>query len=250
MQIEALWQYLLEGRQARTPKGLVLERIELLATQEAIMLRRSWPDVGKRGIGVGYPSQVNLVFDAEQMRLATLWQGRFADPSGVWRSQGQGMARPLEREAYPFAHGPDLDDASQPSVVDDGRPPQHHFKGYVLDQLRRPAFRYRFENVDVTDYLVDSREEASNSVVLRRRISFVAAAPRPGLALRIASGEEIVPRDDGSYLIGKKLQVRVLGDHQVVMASRPDGVALSIPLDIPPGESQVTVHYSWTGAER
>ena len=39
------------------------------------MLRRSYPEVGKRGIGVGYPQGVNLVFDAEQMRLAMIWKG-------------------------------------------------------------------------------------------------------------------------------------------------------------------------------
>ena len=39
-QIESLWQYLIDGRQARTPKGLVQERIELVATDEAVMLRR------------------------------------------------------------------------------------------------------------------------------------------------------------------------------------------------------------------
>jgi mono/diheme cytochrome c family protein len=95
LQIEALWQYLLDGRQARTPRGLIIEPIELLATDEAVMLRRSYPEVGKRGIGVGYPANVNIVFDAEQMRLATLWTGKFADPGGVWRSQGHGRVRPL-----------------------------------------------------------------------------------------------------------------------------------------------------------
>ncbi|MCA9188821.1 MAG: c-type cytochrome, partial [Planctomycetales bacterium] len=108
LQIEAVWRYLADGRQARAPKGLVQEPMQLLATEEAVMLRRSWPQVGKRGIGVGYPGQVNLVYDAEQMRLAMLWRGPFADPSGVFRSQGHGVARPLGRALF-FSNGPDLD---------------------------------------------------------------------------------------------------------------------------------------------
>ena len=51
-------------------RSSIIEPIELLATDEAVMLRRSYPGIGKRGIGVGYPNQVNLAFDAEQMRLA------------------------------------------------------------------------------------------------------------------------------------------------------------------------------------
>ena len=82
-QIQALWRYLMDGRQARTPRGLIREPIELVAADEAVMLRRSYNGIGKRGIGVGYPSQVNLAFDAEQMRLAIIWKGKFADPGGV-----------------------------------------------------------------------------------------------------------------------------------------------------------------------
>ena len=61
------------------------------------MLRRSYPGIGKRGIGVGYPGGVNLAFDAEQMRLAMIWKGKFLDPGGVWTGQGHGTARPMER---------------------------------------------------------------------------------------------------------------------------------------------------------
>ncbi|WP_144057823.1 c-type cytochrome [Novipirellula maiorica] len=132
IQVEALWQYLLDGRQARTPRGLVVEPLELLASDEAVMLRRSYPEIGKRGIGVGYPNQVNLVFDAEQMQLAMIWQGKFADPGGVWRGQGHGTVKPLGDKLIRFARGPEIEDPTSPWIVDDGRPPQHRFKGYSL----------------------------------------------------------------------------------------------------------------------
>ena len=96
-QIEALWQYLIDGRQAGMPSGVVREPLEIVVTDEAQMLRRSYPGIGKRGIGVGYPGGVNLAFDAEQMRLAMIWKGKFADPGGVWRGQGHGNVRPMER---------------------------------------------------------------------------------------------------------------------------------------------------------
>ena len=52
---------------------------------------------------MGNPSQVNLAFDAEQLRLAMIWKGKFADPSGVWRGQASGTVRPLSRDVIRFA---------------------------------------------------------------------------------------------------------------------------------------------------
>ncbi len=167
-QVSALWRYLLDDRQARPPKGLVEEPLILVADDEAVMLRRSYPGVGKRGIGVGYPSQVNLVFDAEQMRLAMLWQGKFADPGGVWRSQGHGNVRPLSRDVLRFPAGPELDDADSPWIVDEGRPPNHHFRGYFLDDRQRPTFMYRFENVEVEDYPIDIQDAPGGRTFIRR----------------------------------------------------------------------------------
>lgn len=249
LQLEALWQYLLDGRQAREPKGLRRESIELLAGKEAVMLRRSWPDVGKRGIGVGYPGQVNLVFDAEQLRLANLWRGRFADPSGVWRSQGHGVARPLEREPFSFTSGPDLDDSQNPWIPDEGRPPNHQFQGYDLDHLRRPAFRYRFEEIDVTDYLVDETDADSGQCYLRRRMTFNASHSRKRLSLRIASGEMIEQIAPATYRVANRLQVYVEGDWEATIVAKPETKELRIALDIPEGESQVAVQYQWIGSQ-
>ena len=244
-QLEALWRYLSDGRQARTPRGLVRERMELLATSEAVMLRRSWPDVGKRGIGVGYPSLVNQVFDAEQMRLAILWQGKFADPGGVWRSQGHGVAHPLQREQYRFAKGPDLDDAEHPWVVDEGRPPHHQFLGYDLDRQQRPRFHYRFETLQVTDYLRDLKEGQAGA--LQRVIAFDAPKQRLGVRLRLASSETIQRLTQHRFLVGKRLEVEILDQPPVEIVRHDDVSVLQVQLDIPAGKSQLQVAYRWQG---
>ena len=80
------------------PRGVVRERLEIVVTDEAKMLRRSYQGIGKRGIGVGYPGGVNLAFDAEQMRLAMIWKGKFLDPGGVldrartWNGKADGTS--------------------------------------------------------------------------------------------------------------------------------------------------------------
>ncbi|MBC8355666.1 MAG: hypothetical protein H8E66_27115 [Planctomycetes bacterium] len=244
-QIEALWQYLIDGRQARPPRGLVREPIELLATDEAVMLRRSYQGVGKRGIGVGYPGQVNLAFDAEQMRLAMIWKGKFADPAGVWRSQGHGTVRPLGHELVRFAAGPELDDATNPWPVDDGRPPRHRFKGYTLDSLQRPTFKYRFDHVDVTDYSIDLKDETSGEVVIRRTLTFTAKQGRSNVDFRAAVDEKIVLEGSGAFLIGKKMRIRIDDEHEGQIVDAPKGKQLRIPLDLAQGKSTLVLQYVW-----
>ena len=245
-QLAALWEYLLDGRQARTPRGLIRKPIELLATDEAVMLRRSYQGIGKRGIGVGYPGQVNLAFDAEQMRVAMVWRGKFADPAGVWMSQGHGTVRPLSREQIRFAAGPELDDATNPWVVDDGRPPNHQFKGYVLDDLRRPAFLYRFEDVDVEDYSIDVRDSETGKFLIRRNLTFSSPRSRSGLVFRVRTKDVMTTGNDGSFQFGKALRIRVgsrAENAQIVQLD--DGSELRIPMDLEPGKSKLVLEYEW-----
>jgi putative heme-binding domain-containing protein len=244
-QIEALWQYLLDGRQARQPRGLIIEPIELLATDEAVMLRRSYPGVGKRGIGVGYPQQVNIVFDAEQLRLAMIWQGKFADPGGVWRSQGHGTVRPLSRNVIRFAPGPDLDDANSPWIVDEGRPPQHRFKGYSLDKQRRPIFSYEFDDFTVTDYFVDAVDPKSQQSLLRRTLTLQSKQTDGHVTFRAADSEEITRGDDGTFRIGQTLKVRIASDQAGQVVDTESGHQLHVPLDTTETSSTLVLEYLW-----
>ncbi|MAD79890.1 MAG: hypothetical protein CMJ50_03465 [Planctomycetaceae bacterium] len=245
LQVEAMWQYLLDGRQARSPRGLVRKPIELVARDEAVMLRRRYQGIGKRGIGVGYPNQINLAFDAEQMRLAMIWKGKFADPGGVWRSQGHGTVRPLGRDLFRFAVGPELDDAVNPWPVDEGRPPQHQFKGYDLDSLQRPILKYRFDSIDVEDYPIDVRDEAAGTVLIRRTLTFMSKRVRPNVLFRAATDPNIVSEDNGTFLIGKSLRIRIDDKHRGQIVKTPEGRQLRIPLDIGQGKSTLVIEYAW-----
>ena len=244
-QIEALWQYLQDGRQARVPRGLVRQPIELLAGDEAVMLRRSYPGIGKRGIGVGYPLLRNLVFDAEQMRLALIWKGKFADPGGVWRGQGHGNVRPLGSDQIRFPPGPDLDDSRRPWKPGAGRPQRHRFQGYHLDKLRRPAFQYQFDNVEVEDYPVDVQDEPGGVTWVRRRLTFLSDEGRSGLVFRAAGGKDIETVGQREFLIDKTLRVRVDTAHNGQVVKTLTGKQLRIPLNVPRGTSTLILEYTW-----
>ncbi len=244
-QIATIWLYLEDGRQARQPRGVVIEPMELLAGEEAVMLRRSYQGIGKRGIGVGYPAQVNLAFDAEQLRLAMLWQGPFADPGGVWRGQGSGNVRPLSREVIVFPAGPDLDDAAEPWIVDEGRPPRHQFKGYRLDDLRRPAFRYRYDEIAVEDYLTDVVDDTEQTVALKRQVRFETDQPRGGLTFRVAAAKQIEQLEDSGFRLDQGLKIHVDNRYRATIVQTETEQRLVIPLQLSEGVTSMEIHYIW-----
>ncbi len=242
-QIAAIWTYLLEGRQAPVPRGLVQKPIELLAGEEAVMLRRSYPGIGKRGIGVGFPGGVNLAFDAEQMRLAMVWRGMFAETSSVWRGQGSGMVRPLSREVIHFGKGPDLDDSADRWNADVGRPPRHQFTGYILDDLRRPKFTYRFGEVEVEDYFINAENEDGSG--LKRAISFSTLQPREGLEFVAASGESLERIDEHHFLLNGTLHIKIDSRHAAKISPSTESLRLLIPLKLDSGRSSLEIEYKW-----
>lgn len=244
-QVEALWTYLLDGRQARAPRGVIREPLEIVVTNEARMLRRAYPEMGKRGIGVGYPGGVNLAFDAEQMRLAMIWKGRFVDPSGVWYGQGHGRVRPMG-QTVSFPKGPDLDSASTPWVVDDGRPPSHQFKGYVLDKERRPTFRYTFGQVQIQDFFAEAAGSTGDKVQLKRTVKFEAAKAIAGVRFRLAANGRIEETADREFAVGDRLKIRILSDHTGNVSPDASGKQLVVPLTLTAAETQkLVVEYVW-----
>jgi len=244
-QIEAIWQYLLDGRQARTPRGLIRKPIELLATDEAVMLRRSYPSIGKRGIGVGYPLQVNIGFDAEQLRLAMVWKGKFADPGGVWRSQGHGTVRPLGSRPLQFPKGPDLDDAKSRWIANDDRPPHHQFKGYSLDDKQRPTFRYVFKDVAIEDRFVDQIQAEEKVPFLQRTITLVPNGAAAHMTFRAAEGKTIVHEKSSTYLVDQSMRIRFPRKTTVEIIDVPTGKQLRVPIKVTDTKVTLVVDYIW-----
>lgn len=228
-QRDALWQYLARGPEAGEPRGLVLEPLVLEVKNEAVILRRAFPGIGKRGIGVGYPAGINLSFDAEQMRLASIWSGGFIEASSLWRGQGAGQARILGRDTVNFSPGPAFAvlasaDAPWPVIeakeikANPGAPVAVEaravspadslaFKGYSLDAQRRPTFRYQLGAVLVEDFFLDVKAGDAKPHFIRS--VKLPQAPPPGLHFRVAADKSIAERGANSFTVGQGLLVKL-----------------------------------------
>lgn len=211
-QRSAIWQYLLDGPTAREPLGLVLEPLILAADSKATMLRRAYPGIGKRGIGVGYPAGINLSFDAEKLRLASIWTGGFIEASSLWRGQGAGQARILGTDIVMFPSGPAFAELASSSA----RWPTNaaaviqgsDFEGYSLDQLERPTFRYRIGKLEVEDYFLDAKSDGQKPYFIRS-INIRKDALPQGLYFRAAADKRIQVLSEREYEVGGKLVLRL-----------------------------------------
>jgi hypothetical protein len=211
LQRDALWQFLAQGPEAGEPAGLVLEPLVIEAKSEAVIVRRAFPGIGKRGIGVGYPGGINLAFDAAQMRLASVWSGGFIEASGLWRGQGSGQARLLGKDTVTFPAGPAFAVLESPTTAwpaldaMPGKSP-FTFKGYTLDAQQRPTFRYAPGDFTVEDVFIE-RRDADGKLFLERTLKI--SAPPAGLHFRVALEKLIEPRGTNEFAIGKNLLIRL-----------------------------------------
>jgi mono/diheme cytochrome c family protein len=211
-QRDALWQWLAQGPEAGEPRGLTLEPLVVEVKDEAVIIRRAFPGIGKRGIGIGYPGGINLAFDAAQMRLGSIWSGGFIEASGLWRGQGSGQARLLGKDVVNFPPGPAFavlatPHAPWPAPDTTPRISPYSFKGYTLDAQQRPSLRYTVDGIAVEDFFIE-RRDAGGKLYLERTLIFPTPPPA-NLHFRVAADKVIEARGANEFAIGNSLRVRL-----------------------------------------
>lgn len=245
-QIDAIWYYLAEGRNVRKPDGIRRAPIVLEVDAEAVMLRRSVQNTGKRGISVGYPSGVNLSFDAESLALNQIWWGGFIDAAGVWTGQGSGEARILGKDRVTLPKGPAfvvLPDTDAPWPDLSRRELDQQFLGYDLDAQQRPAFRYVCEDVTITDAPIELQAADASRPILRRKLSFLSASDKT-LQFRVARDARIEDLGDGMVRVGPALHLRLPPDSfRVRAAGDQHELLVAIPLRV--GTTDFVIDYEW-----
>lgn len=242
-QIEALWNYLEDGPRAKKPRGLSRQSNELRVSDVAEMCRGRGT-AGFRGIGVGYPERLNLAFDSEEMALRLLWKGAFANVN-----HGSFQARGGERISFPagipFHRLESMDDSWPYKGETDFTFPQdqgYQFRGYDLDELRRPTFRYRYGGISVEDFFEDV-PEGDGRAWFRRTFHFETPRAQELFYFRAASGVKVTRASDGAFVIDQ-LELRIDSAHEG-MVREGDPAEVLIPLTLPEGRSQLILEYRW-----
>jgi hypothetical protein len=163
-QIMAMWTYLSDIDRQPLPEKLTASKVhnfELIPDERPILLRTFMQGAGTQAIAVGFPAKVHLAFDAESVRVAQAWRGRFIDAHGTWFDRFTPPAVPLGTDlvalpaGVPLALLADPQD-SWPTASGDGS--GYQFRGYRLDQDGIPTFLYRFDRYEVEDRLAPTSD--------------------------------------------------------------------------------------------
>ncbi|MCB9883177.1 MAG: hypothetical protein H6834_15420 [Planctomycetes bacterium] len=248
-QIDAIWSYLAEGVSAKLPRGLVRVGEELIPDEEPIVYRHFIRDAGTRAIAVGYPEDVHIAWDANQMRLALVWRGSFLDASKHRTGRGQGFEGPLGDDEVKHPEGPpfarlDALDRAWPKAT--GKAAGYDMGGYRLDGERRPTFFYTFDGVTVQDFVLPVAAEGDREEEAVRTLTLSAEQAPRGLYFRAARGaiETIAP---GVWRIDGKWTLRATApdvDRWVVRTSE-GSQELLVPVAFENGRAQIAEVLGW-----
>jgi mono/diheme cytochrome c family protein len=187
-QIATMWAYLNAKENVELPDKIKEARArnyELRPTDKPIVLRTFMKDVGTHAIAVGFPQQIHYAFDAEKVRLAIGWRGKFLDAQGTWFVRFAPPAEPLGEAVFQFADLVPIAKLTEANEAWPSRADDYRFDGYRLDSLGVPTILYRFRNIEVEDRLAPiDAETLGRTVKLRRdsagaeRLFFLAAADK------------------------------------------------------------------------
>ena len=227
---------------------------------EAIVQRSFLPDAKPRSIGVGYPGEVNLCWDADLLNLSYLWRGNFLDVSTLWNGRGAnskpaGSDQVRTAQGFPFQILESLDEAWQPfsegkikyqrdtanpqkEITFNLRHPDYRFKGYRLDKKRFPAFRYRFQNLSITDFYQPEKIDGIQSIVRTLKIQ---GKPADHTYLRLANTGPL-SAEDGWYDAGQNLKIKI-EDATPVLRKINGQAELLIPVS--GSDKAIRILYRW-----
>ncbi len=201
VQIEAIWTYLLDGKNAKVPSGLQREAIELKPIDRPIIYRNFLEGLSPRGIAVGFAEQVHFAWDAEHMTPRLIWHGAFIDASKHWVDRGPGNQVPLGDHVMTLPAGPPLATLISLDVAwPDSNPRENgfHFKGYSLSKSGLPTFKYLWDDAAVTDTIKPFAASPDNG--LQRTMTVKSSKKIENVYLRIASGDNI-EEVDGAFIV-------------------------------------------------
>ena len=258
-QVAAMWTYMSLGRLMALPAGLVpTNGYELVPSDAPIVHRTFMAGVGPRAVLVGFPEMVHVAFDADGVRLAKAWRGKFFDARGMWEGRGGGWLGPLGTDVIDMPGGPSFafleqPDTPWPVIAETQGPPANEkyrnvggrFKGYELDKQERPTFHYVLNGVDIHEQPVPVLKTAR--AVLVRKFTLSTRQPVSNLYFLAATGKKIEQKSPGVWLIDDKLTITLSQADRLDPRLR-DSVAqkqLLVPLRFVNGEASFDVEISW-----
>ncbi len=243
-QIEAIWVYLADGPLAREPFGIGRTPLPLIAAGEPIIYRNFIQGAGTRAIGVGYPEKINLAFDANDLRYALIWHNAFMDAARHWTDRGEGFEPPAGDGVLSLPAGPSIatlekPDAPWPARADKDK--GYKFRGYRLDDKRRPTFQYELGGIHIEDFMVPV--EGKDGASFKRTVTITSGGSTENLFFRAAADSTIKDIGKGCYAVGSELRVHLHASTPPVL--RHSGGKMELLAPIRDKKMTIVQEFAW-----
>ena len=253
----ALWNYLSMGPSMMLPVGLLPGGFELVPSDGPIVHRTFMAGVGPRAILVGFPESVHVAFDANGVKLAEAWRGKFFDAGGMWNGRGGNWNGPLGNDVIAMPPGPAIailehPDSPWPQLEMGRRDEKYrnvggHFKGYVLDKDERPTFHYTLNDIDIHEQPMPVLRTARADLV--RKFELEGKEPVKGLYFLAAEGKSIEQKSPGVWSVDDgKLNVRLTSKDMKLEPTVRDSNGhkqLLLPIQFSNGTAAFDEEMSW-----
>lgn len=247
-QIRAVWQYLEDGDKAAVPVGLVREPIELKPTWAPILYRNFIEGAGARGIGVGYAERANIAWDANDMRLAMIWHGAFIDAARHWNARGVGFEAPLGDDVLhlptgqPFAQ---LESVNANWPDGSARDQGFRFRGYTLDEVQRPTFRFDGPGITVEDFPKPVISAGDKYGQLERTVTVSGPSSTGVWYFRAAVADSIEVAPENGYRIDNLWVMKVTGGEAPIIRDSRGKKELLVPVKLAGPPVKISLRYEW-----
>jgi mono/diheme cytochrome c family protein len=257
-QIGALWNYMSLGASMPLPTGLQSSGgDELVPVDGPIVHRTFFKDAGNRSIAVGFPEMLHVVFDADVVRLAFSWKGRFFDAKGMWEGRGGSHLGALGTDQIALPPGPSFAVLASPDAEWPTPKPTFknqvernlggHFKGYELDKEDRPIFHYILNEIDIHEQPMPVLKTGGADLLRKFQLSSKQAVK--GLYFIAAQGKAIEPKSADEWVVDGKVTVRLsdksVGTGKPVIRETAGGKQLLVPISFDTGKASFNVEMSW-----
>lgn len=151
-------------------------------------------------ISVGSPDKVHYTYDMDNAMLVQVWRGSFLDATPMWHDRGDGSSRPIgavQRFGKPVLSFAKLS-SPQDAWIKDTTATGYRPKGYILDEMDRPTFRYIVYGSTVSDAIrvLDGGQGIRRDITIQNGTG--------NLYMKIAEGKTIESVSNGLYLVDDK----------------------------------------------
>ena len=197
----------------------------------AVLYRNFIEGSTARGIGLGFPGEVNMVYSADHLGVELLWQGNFIDAGHHWTDRGIGYEPPASDEVITVSKNRVFALTSEAAQGwTDQSQCQPRFRGYQLSKEGNPTFLVEIDGVRV----FDSYQAISSPAKGIQRGVRLSAKPKTAVSLLIHRGA--TAQNQPQSFVAGELQVTIKGG---TFRYAQDAVILDLTSD------QVEIQYAW-----